>query len=196
MTFELFLLYYIRKRSNKLDKKTAEERDVISNEKLAKKYSLNLVPSKTIEGIKCETVEGVVDKDHLKTINNIVKFLTKSSALGIAAPQFGINEKFFGAKLSTGIQIVFNPKYIKAGSVEKSYEGCLSYAGKTFIVKRFKAITAMYQTYNVDTERFENVRTKLTGLDAKVFQHETDHLNGRTINTIQVKSKNGGYNDK
>ena len=58
------------------------------------------------------------------------------------------------------------------GSVEDE-EGCLSFPGLFQKVRRAK--TLKVQAYNLNGEKVEKV---ITGLEARAWQHEIDHLNG------------------
>ena len=52
-------------------------------------------------------------------------------------------------------------------------EGCLSFPGLIVKVKRPQHIRVRFQTPNGDT-----ITKQFTGMSARVFQHEIDHLNG------------------
>jgi len=96
--------------------------------------------------------------------------------MGLAANQVGINTQFF----TMGIDIlridVFNPKIISTSGEVSAEEGCLTYPGIFLQIKRPLNINVEYQ--NV---KGEIVNTKLTGLTARIFLHEYDHLNGVTF---------------
>ena len=55
-----------------------------------------------------------------------------------------------------------------------AYEGCFSVPLTTGIVNRYDAIKAVY--YDQSGKRVERL---MEGWEARVFQHETDHLNGK-----------------
>lgn len=95
-----------------------------------------------------------------------------SRGVGIAAPQIGISESYFVFKG----KIAVNPKIIAASDEKESdIEGCLSLNDR-FYVPRSKNITVEY--YNAALCK---VTADLTGFEARVFQHEIDHLNGKLI---------------
>lgn len=95
-------------------------------------------------------------------------------ALGLAANQCGLGIRVFVCK---DIYAVFNPEILRF-SEEKSYdeEGCLSFPRLWVNVKRSDEIDVRYQNIDGDT-----VTETLRGLNARIFQHETDHLNGITF---------------
>lgn len=55
-------------------------------------------------------------------------------------------------------------------------EGCLSVPGKIFNVWRITDVIASYIN-----QRGESCKENMSGLRARVFQHELDHLNGITL---------------
>jgi peptide deformylase len=67
-----------------------------------------------------------------------------------------------------------NPGYHAVGLKRRGfYEGCLSMNGWTGVVNRYFAVSA---TYTDPTGRRQ--RKQFTGWQARIVQHETDHLRG------------------
>jgi peptide deformylase len=109
-----------------------------------------------------------------------------SSAAGMAANQWGIKKRIFiftpdGSEEGKQCEVMINPSYLpylQANEVEPqsvtAYEGCFSIPLTTGMVKRYEAILATY--YNPLGEKIERV---MQGWEARVFQHETDHLDGK-----------------
>ena len=100
------------------------------------------------------------------------------NALGLAAPQVGIKRKFFLFKYGNEILSCYNPIWkSKSNKRALSEEGCLTYPyGKFKTQLRYKIILAYYTDRNGIRQTL-----KLRGTDAIVFQHESDHLIGKTI---------------
>lgn len=108
------------------------------------------------------------------------------SAAGMAANQWGIRCRAFvftpeGSGEGKLMEVMLNPSYtpyLRPHEQEPTrvlaYEGCFSVPLTVGQVKRFDAITAVYT--NQDGERVECI---LEGWLARVFQHETDHLDGK-----------------
>lgn len=101
--------------------------------------------------------------------------------VGIAAPQLGVNRRFFTVLLQEEEETfklsIFNPK-ITSHSVEQTYlnggEGCLS-IDRTIKghVPRYRRITL--EGYDRDGAP---IKLRLRGMRAIVCQHELDHLDG------------------
>lgn len=102
--------------------------------------------------------------------------------IGLAAPQINVSKRMIAVHVTDEkdnllSHALFNPKII-SHSVERSYlaagEGCLSVDESIpGYVPRYARITVK----GIDLEGNE-VKLRLKGLPAIVFQHEIDHLNG------------------
>lgn len=102
--------------------------------------------------------------------------------IGLAAPQINVSKRMIAVHVTDEqgnlySYALFNPKIV-SHSVEKSYlssgEGCLSVdEAIPGYVPRYARITVK----GFDLEGIE-VKLRLKGLPAIVFQHEIDHLNG------------------
>lgn len=90
--------------------------------------------------------------------------------LGITAPQVGINKRFF---IMMGKAMV-NPEWKETKAPKNEViEGCYS-VGK----ERYKVMRAPYGWAKWQDSNGNWHEEKLKGLEAIVFQHELDHLNG------------------
>ncbi len=103
-----------------------------------------------------------------------------NSGIGIAAPQVGILKRvFLFTKFDDkGNEIDFvaciGPEILDVSDEEVVMEeGCLSLPGIYGDVKRPKKIKVRY--LNIDGDKIEET---LSGLSARVFQHEYDHIEG------------------
>jgi peptide deformylase len=108
------------------------------------------------------------------------------SAAGMAANQWGIKKRIFlftpdGSEEGQTLEVMINPSYVpylrpgeKTAKLASAYEGCFSVPLTTGIVDRYEAIFATY--YTPEGDKIERV---IEGWEARVFQHETDHLDGK-----------------
>lgn len=133
-------------------------------------------------------VESVDDKSLGKVLELGEKLATER-AVGLAATQMGFEERFFGIKLAKKeVEIFVNPTFV-AISREKSVpvvrdgeasenflEGCLSFPKLWGEVERFIRIKAEWQ--KIVDGRLVNRQREMEGLEAVVYQHELDHLDG------------------
>jgi peptide deformylase len=98
------------------------------------------------------------------------------SAAGMAANQWGIDKQIFlfAPKRGDKMEVIINPSYEAISEeVVQGWEGCFSVPLALSHVERPVAIKAKYQN-----ELGEACEQILTDWTARIFQHETDHLNG------------------
>lgn len=108
------------------------------------------------------------------------------NAAGMAANQWGIRKRIFiftpdGSSEGNKMEVMINPSYVpslqdneKDPKMITAYEGCFSVPFATGLVNRYESILATY--YTPDGEKIERL---MNGWEARVFQHETDHLDGK-----------------
>jgi peptide deformylase len=102
------------------------------------------------------------------------------SCVGLAAPQIGYSVRVFVMKDSKGnVEIIHDP-WICSHSPETNIaiEGCLSLPNYKRNVKRYNWISVRY----TNDDNGDVINATYEGVDARVFQHEYDHLNGLLIN--------------
>jgi peptide deformylase len=75
----------------------------------------------------------------------------------------------------------FNPKIVSSYGSIKMDEGCLSFPNLFLSVERAETVVVEYQDYNGNKKS-----ATFSGLTARCFQHELDHLNG-IVYTHKVK---------
>ena len=150
-----------------------------------------------------------VDLNELKSdkIQNIIKkmiaTMRNANGAGIAANQIYesfricvvevLNNNRYKHLESIPLKILINPKIVidKESGTFNSYEGCLSVPDIRGKGKRYKKISLNY----FDNEGKE-IYEKIDGLEAIVYQHEIDHLDGYLFtdkvedNTTLVTYKN------
>ncbi|MDP4010350.1 MAG: peptide deformylase [Candidatus Spechtbacteria bacterium] len=138
-----------------------------------------------------EPISNFGERELKSLIRDMKDTLKNEDGAGIAAPQIGIAKcvfvipKRYAPKIriwhdiSTWLrpvrQTVFiNPRitYYSKGRGEID-EGCLSVRGKFYPTTRVKKVILRAQ--NIKGKRF---KVRAEGLLARIFQHETDHLNG------------------
>ena len=94
--------------------------------------------------------------------------------IGLAAPQIGVSLRIFvmddGKR---GARAIVNPVVTERGGVVKEEEGCLSLPGIFAEVERSKSL----RIEGLDGEG-QPIAFEAQGLQAKIIQHELDHLDG------------------
>ena len=116
-----------------------------------------------------------VSKVDTKVLKDMEDTMKKLDGIGISAIQIGAPQRIFLA--GNPAQVFINPKIKDKSSYTKvDWEGCLSCPGAHVRVRRSHSITIQYE----DIEG-KIIKRKFTGFDARVIQHELDHLNGFLI---------------
>jgi peptide deformylase len=111
-------------------------------------------------------------------IENMKVTMVERNGVGLAAPQVGDSRRIITFHYDYGgrgklIEMI-NPEIISScDELEKEEEGCLSIPGITGVVERPCEIEVRYR----DIKGAEHVR-QFSGLNARIIQHEVDHLNG------------------
>jgi len=105
----------------------------------------------------------------------MMQVMNDYKAVGISANQLGIPFSVFVLRGYPTNFVCFNPKIVfYSPELEVEEEGCLSFPGVNVKVKRSKDIRVRFQTPSGQT-----VTHAFTGLTARAFQHEVDHLEGK-----------------
>lgn len=98
------------------------------------------------------------------------------NGLGLAANQVGVPYRIFAMRGQPNF-VCFNPKIVQPSEqMVELEEGCLTYPGLVVKIKRPQHVRVRFTTPNGDT------RTEtFTGMSARVYQHEFDHIEGLTF---------------
>lgn len=151
-----------------------------------KEHAIVFSKAEDVEGAVCEdvTIEDITP-EHIDLTKRMLKLLAQINGLGLAAPQIGIKKKFFvywDTRTNTP-HCCYNAKYYGDQGKAVWGEKCLTYGQLMFAIKRYKSIQAVWYEYDPDKHELVKRTKKLNRLEAEVFQHETDHLNGETLAT-------------
>lgn len=134
---------------------------------------------------RASEVTLIGDPEIQKLIDDMIPTMYEKDGIGLAAPQVNASVRIMvivpdptrfdeykhahDEALVIINPIIVNHSFFK----EEGEEGCLSVPGFIGIVKRWKSVTVSFQNRTGDYTRM-----KTSGLLARVFQHEIDHLDG------------------
>jgi peptide deformylase len=119
------------------------------------------------------------DGDSVQLEKDMIEFMVNNNGIGLAANQIGLTKRVFvmGSRNIEGFPepfALFNPKILEASKEQIIFkEGCLSYPGLWLSLKRPAVVEVEYQDSLGNTHQ-----VVMSGLIARCFQHELDHLNG------------------
>jgi len=115
------------------------------------------------------------EEDAVRIESEMIAIMLAERGRGLAANQVGLLKRVFVIQLEgQNPMAMFNPRILNTSEIMQiGDEGCLSFPDLWLEVKRPSSIDAEY----FDTQGNKCIIT-LTGIDARCFCHELDHLNG------------------
>ena len=118
------------------------------------------------------------DADLDRLIDDMVETMYAAPGIGLAATQIGLPVRLFVVDLSMGrnandLIVMVNPEFESREGTQLEEEGCLSAPGFNATVIRPARAVVRGKNREGDDQRIE-----ATGLLARAFQHEMDHLDG------------------
>jgi peptide deformylase len=119
----------------------------------------------------------VFGKPLKKLIQDLCDTAETAKGAGLAAPQIEVSEAVTVARLSGTLVPLVNPEILwRSGKILIAEEGCLSLPDIWLHIPRDATIVIRFQD-----EKGREQERRLDGWDARVAQHEIDHLNGKLI---------------
>lgn len=114
-----------------------------------------------------------VDGRLVRLVQDMFVTMYDAPGVGLAAPQVGVQKRFFVYDHDDEPGIVINPVIVESRGEAEFVEGCLSIPGLSFEIVR----PAEIHVKGFDLEGNE-LDLELDDFAARVFQHEIDHLDG------------------
>ncbi len=139
-------------------------------------------------------VEHIVTPEFQALVAKMIETMRKAPGVGLSAPQIGVplrvlvyedNEALMGQlqpavrteqeRQPITLRVLVNPILAPTSSVRKLFfEGCLSVSGFTALVERW---------HEIDVRGFDEngrpLQWRARGWEARILQHEVDHLDGK-----------------
>ena len=118
-------------------------------------------------------------QDWQALVDDMVATMYAAPGVGLAAPQIGLNLRLIVIDITAGEQdgnliVMANPEILETRGRQQEEEGCLSVPDFSGVTRRSEWVRVRGQ--RLDGEPFE---MEGTGLLARAFQHEVDHIDGR-----------------
>jgi len=119
-----------------------------------------------------------VDAALVRLVDDMVDTMYEAPGVGLAAPQVGVQKRLFVYDLNDGLgaRTVVNPTISESRGEWEYEEGCLSVPGLFFPIVRPKEVHLT--GYDLDGNE---VSVEADEFEARVFQHELDHLDGKLL---------------
>jgi peptide deformylase len=121
---------------------------------------------------------GVFDDSLQRLIDDMIQTMYGAPGIGLAATQIGVLLRVFVVDLSVGrnpsdLIVMINPEFVVREGMQLEEEGCLSVPGfNATVVRPSRAVV-----WGLDRQEKEQT-VEATGLLARAFHHEMDHLDG------------------
>lgn len=126
-----------------------------------------------------------IDGKLVRLAEDMVETMHEANGLGLAAPQIGIQKRLFVYQLADHDPVaIINPTISESRGEWEYEEGCLSIPGLFFPIVRPKEIHLTGYDLNGN-----EVSIEADDIEARCFQHELDHLDGRLLLTLLDKDQ-------
>lgn len=145
---------------------------------------LSLYPDQILSQV-CDPIEefdGLLGGSLKGLIADMAFTMYLCGGAGLAAPQVGLPYRLFVMDVEAraggknNLRVFINPEVISGANLVRMEEGCLSMPGlKPRIVRHNDVHVRSY------TRKGRKSEQKLSGWNARVFLHELDHLEGKTM---------------
>jgi peptide deformylase len=154
----------------KLDPETRARREAAL--KLVRKYGDPVLRSRALEIDR-------FDDSLVEEVRRMGRLMNDAYGIGLAATQVGVMHRVlvYRTELEGSVAALVNPVLEwSSKDKESSEEGCLSLPGVNVEVER-----PVHVRVRAQDERGQNILVEASGLEARVIQHEMDHLDGVLI---------------
>ena len=121
----------------------------------------------------CRPVEKITPRIS-QLLDDMTETMREANGCGLAAPQVGILRRICVVETEPGEVIeLINPEIIERTGEQREMEGCLSLPGRGGITTRPMTVTVRAMNRNGEIFTITG-----SGLKARAFCHEIDHLDG------------------
>lgn len=120
-----------------------------------------------------------VDGRMVRLVQDMFVTMYEAPGVGLAAPQIGVQKRFFVYDHDDRPGVVINPVIVESRGEAEFVEGCLSIPGLSFEIVRPAEIHV--RGFDLDGNELD---LELDDFAARVFQHEIDHLDGVLMESL------------
>ena len=138
------------------------------------------------EVLRIKSIPTLITDEVRDLVSNMKETMLAENGIGLSAPQVGVNLRVIviqlmsAGKLVGPVQEMINPVITSYSDDSMEYEeGCLSIPGEYIRINRPRSIHVKFQTLSGKYKKWF-----LKGLEARIVQHEIDHLDGRLMTDL------------
>lgn len=133
----------------------------------------------------CRPVDKITPRI-TRLLDDMIETMRAADGVGLAAPQVGVLRRVVVIETpDEGLIELINPKIIAFAGEQESEEGCLSVPGRWGVTRR-----PMHVTVRALNRQGESFDISGSGLLAKAFCHELDHLDGKLYVDCAIRMDN------
>lgn len=114
-----------------------------------------------------------IDESILRLVDDMIETMHEAPGVGLAATQVGVQKRLFVYDIGDGPSAVLNGRITESSGEWTYEEGCLSVPGLYWPITRPNEV--LLEGLDLDGNEIKLEGSELLG---RVFQHETDHLDG------------------
>ena len=146
----------------------------IKTEYFERQHPLRIYPDPVLRRTALPVEE--VTKSARRFLRGMARMMYYREGIGMAATQIGLRRRMIVADIGEGLLSLINPEILDRRGESSMLEGCLSLPEVGVHVPRSESIVV----HGLDSKGRELTQT-ISGLMARVIQHEIDHLDGVLI---------------
>ena len=125
----------------------------------------------------CASATLLREADRKEIVEDLMYWCTLAKGVGLAAPQIGVATRVFVAKIAGNLKVFFDPTIVDMSKEAlRGREGCLSIPGTDCYVNRAVTVDMTFTD-----EEGKSMLGQFKGVEARIIQHEYDHLNSALI---------------
>ena len=138
---------------------------------MASPYAIRIVGDPVLRQRAEDVTE--IDGRLAKLCEDMLETMYEAPGIGLAAPQVGVQKRFFVYDIGDGPAVLINPVITESDGEWEYHEGCLSVPGMSFDIVRPKTVAVTGLDLDGNEVHFE-----ADEMMARMLQHEIDHLDG------------------
>ncbi|MCY4069463.1 MAG: peptide deformylase [Acidimicrobiaceae bacterium] len=137
-------------------------------------YDIRIIGDPVLRRRAADVTE--VDSTLVRIADGMLETMYEAQGVGLAAPQIGVRKRLFVWDVGDGPRTIVNPEIVESDGEWVFDEGCLSVPGLSWEIVRPKQVHVV--GHDLDGNE---VSVEADELEARLFQHELDHLDGTLL---------------
>jgi peptide deformylase len=114
-------------------------------------------------------------------VDDLKETLLANPGAGLSAPQIGVLLRVAAVRFGQDEgemgppQVFLNPSIVQRGPLVKGFDGCLSLPN----VCTWDTLRPSWLVFTAKDEQWRTIKMKVEGINARLIEHEVDHLDGK-----------------